>query len=217
MWGRGSPSSCAPQAHVLVYDAGPAFPTGRDAGDLAVLPYLRHRGVRHVDALVISHGDLDHRGGVDSVLAGMPVARVLAGPSVGPLSRPRSPCWRGQRWTWDGVEFELLHPAHSARASDNDSSCVLLIRSGAGSVLLAGDVEAVAESEIVASGLPRTAVGRRASSRQPHVFHCAVRRATSRPELALVSAGYRNRWGLPRPEVVERWRDAGARVAHDCG
>ena len=209
--GQGLAVVVRTEAHVLVYDAGPAFPTGRDAGDLAVLPYLRHRGVRHVDALVVSHGDLDHRGGVDSVLAAMPVARVLAGPSVGPLLRPRSPCWRGQRWTWDGVEFELLHPAPSARASDNDSSCVLLIRSGAGSVLLAGDVEAVAESEIVASGLPRTAAvvvphhGSRTSSTATFVGEL-------RPEIALISAGYRNRWGLPRREVVERWRAAGARV-----
>ena len=209
--GQGLAVVVRTQAHVLVYDAGPAFPSGRDAGELAVLPYLRYRGVRHVDALVVSHGDLDHRGGANSVLAAMPVARVLAGPSVGPLLRPRSPCWRGQRWTWDGVEFEMLHPVRASRASDNDSSCVLLIHSAAGTVLLAGDVEAVAESEIVASGLPRvTAVvvphhGSRTSSTATFV-------AESRPAIALISAGYRNRWGLPRREVVERWAAAGARV-----
>jgi competence protein ComEC len=209
--GQGLAVVVRTQAHVLVYDAGPAFPSGRDAGELAVLPYLRHRGVRHLDALVISHGDLDHRGGANSVLAGVPAAHVLAGPSVGLLSRSHAPCRRGQRWNWDGVEFELLHPVHSARASDNDSSCVLLVRSGAGSVLLAGDVEAIAESEIVDGGLsPMTVVvvphhGSRTSSSARFV-------AAARPALALVSAGYRNRWGLPRHDVVERWRVAGARV-----
>jgi competence protein ComEC len=109
------------------------------------------------------------------------------------------------------VEFEVLHPAHSARASDNDSSCVLLVRSRAGSVLLAGDVEAIAESEIVDVGLsPATVVvvphhGSRTSSSAPFV-------AAARPVLALVSAGYRNRWGMPRREVVDRWRAAGAHV-----
>jgi competence protein ComEC len=209
--GQGLAVVVRTQAHVLVYDAGPAFPTGRDAGELAVLPYLRYYGVRQVDAFVISHGDLDHRGGANSVLAGVRVTSVLAGPSVGPLARPRERCRRGQRWTWDGVEFEMLHPAGSAHPSDNDSSCVLRIYSSAGSVLLAGDVEAVAESEIVGSGLPRTTVvavphhGSRTSSTKPFV-------AAARPALALVSAGYRNRWGLPRREVAERWRDAGARV-----
>lgn len=209
--GQGLAVIVRTQTHVLVYDAGPAFPTGRDAGELAVLPYLRYYGVRHVDALVISHGDLDHRGGANSVLAGVAVAHVLAGPSVGPLARPRDPCRRGQRWIWDGVRFEMLHPARSARVSDNDSSCVLRIDSSAGSVLLAGDVEAVAESEIVDGGLPRTTVvvvphhGSRTSSTAPFV-------AAAHPALALVSAGYRNRWGLPRREIAERWRAAGARV-----
>lgn len=105
----------------------------------------------------------------------------------------------------------MLHPAHAAGASDNDSSCVLRVQSPAGSVLLAGDVEAVAESEIVDSGLTRTTLvvvphhGSRTSSTAPFV-------AAARPALALVSAGYRNRWGLPRHEIAERWRAAGARV-----
>jgi len=210
--GQGLAVVVRTDAHVLLYDAGPAFPSSRDAGELAVLPYLRNRGVRHLDALVVSHGDLDHRGGVNSVLAAMPVATILAGPSVRELSRPRLPCRRGQRWTWDGVQFEMLHPARSgAAASDNDSSCVLLVHSGAGSVLLAGDVEEAAESALVSSGLPRVTTvvvphhGSRTSSTAPFV-------AASRPALALVSAGYRNRWELPRTEVVERWRAAGARM-----
>jgi competence protein ComEC len=197
--------------HVLLYDAGPAFPTGRDAGELAVLPYLRSQGVRRLDALVVSHGDLDHRGGVNSVLAGLPVAQILAGPSVGLLPQASSRCERGQRWTWDGVQFEVLHPAQREPESDNDSSCVLLVRSRAGSALLAGDVEEAAESALVAGGLARvTAVvvphhGSRTSSTAPFV-------AASHPSLALVSAGYRNRWGLPRREIAERWRAAGARL-----
>jgi competence protein ComEC len=209
--GQGLAVVVRTQTHALVYDAGPAFPAGRDAGELAVMPYLRHRGVRRLDALVVSHGDLDHRGGANTVLAGLPVASVLAGPSVGPLSRPREPCRRGQRWTWDGVQFETLHPARSARTSDNDSSCVLLVRSAGGSALIAGDVEAAGESEIVDNGLSHATVvvvphhGSRTSSTDAFV-------AATRPALALVSAGYRNRWGLPRREVVERWRAAGARV-----
>jgi competence protein ComEC len=209
--GQGLAVVVRTQAHVLIYDTGPAFPTGRDAGELAVLPYLHYYGVRQVDALVLSHGDLDHRGGANTVLSGVPVARVLAGPSVGPLARPRERCRRGQRWAWDDVQFAMLHPAHAAGASDNDSSCVLRVQSPAGSVLLAGDVEAVAESEIVDSGLTRTTLvvvphhGSRTSSTAPFV-------AAARPALALVSAGYRNRWGLPRHEIAERWRAAGARV-----
>ena len=72
-------------------------------------------------------------------------------------------------------------------------------------------MEAAAESEIVDGGLSPASVvvvphhGSRTSSTATFV-------AAARPELALVSAGYRNRWGLPRREVVDRWRGAGAQV-----
>ena len=210
--GQGLAVVVRTHTHVLVYDAGPAFPTGRDAGELAVLPYLRNRGVRRVDTLVVSHGDLDHRGGVNSVLAGVPVAQVADG-AVGRTivaSRARH-AGAASAGRGTACSSRCLHPEHFGRASDNDSSCVLLVRSGAGSVLLAGDVEAAAESELVGGGLPRATVvvvphhGSRTSSTATFV-------AASRPTLALVSAGYRNRWGLPRHEVVERWRAAGARV-----
>lgn len=208
--GQGLAVVVRTHAHALVYDTGPAFQTGSDAAQLAVLPYLHHRGVRQVDMLVISHGDLDHRGGMKSVLAAMPVMRVLAGPSVAELPPRALRCRRGQLWTWDGVQFEIFHPDRAARSSDNDSSCVLRIRGAAGSALLAGDIEQSAELAIT-SGLPRTEVvvvphhGSRTSSTAPFI-------AASRPELALVSAGYRNRWELPRRDVVERWRAAGAHL-----
>ena len=210
--GQGLAVVVRTQAHVLVYDAGPAFPSGRDAGELAVLPYLRHRGVRQLDALVISHGDLDHRGGANSVLAGLPVARVLAGPSVGRLSRPHAPCRRGQRWTWDGVEFEVLHPAHSARAQRQrfvlrparaQRRRQRAARRGRGSAVPSRKSSTADLSPATVVVVPHH--GSRTSSSAPFV-------AAARPALALVSAGYRNRWGLPRREVVERWRAAGARV-----
>ena len=209
--GQGLAVVVRTQTHALVYDAGPAFPTGRDAGELAVLPYLRHRGVRQLDALVVSHGDLDHRGGANTVLAGLPVARVVAGPSVGSLSRPREPCRRGQRWTWDGVQFEvaasgalraherqrfIVRPARAQRRGQRAA------RRGRGSRCRVGNCrQRSAARDVVV--VPHH--GSRTSSTATFV-------AATRPAFALVSAGYRNRWGLPRREVVERWRAAGARV-----
>jgi competence protein ComEC len=209
--GQGLAAVIRTHQHTLLYDTGPAFQSGRDAAELAVLPYLHHRGARQIDMLIISHGDLDHRGGMRSVLGAMPVAQVLAGPSVTKLPPQSMLCQRGQSWTWDGVQFEILHPERAGRDSDNDSSCVLRVRAAGTSALLAGDIEAAAESAIIAHGLPRSDVvvvphhGSRTSSTAPFV-------AASSPELALISSGYRNRWGLPRREVVERWQGAAARV-----
>jgi competence protein ComEC len=202
--------------HALVYDAGPAFRNGRDAGEWAVLPYLHARGIRALDELVISHDDLDHRGGARSLAAGMSVTRVLAGPSVREGLTER--CARGQHWVWDAVAFEVLHPTAGASSSDNESSCVLRISSPAGSALLTGDIQAEGEAALVRAGVPRTDVvvvphhGSRTSSGAALV-------ASLGASHALISAGYRNRWNLPSEEVIERWRAGGARtyVTADSG
>ena len=213
--GQGLASVIQTRSHVLVYDTGPAFRSGRDTGELVLLPYLRSRGIRHVDLLMLSHDDLDHRGGVRSLLQGMPVHALLFGPSVRSVSRDagpaiRQPCRRGLQWTWDGVHFEVQHPVRSEAAGDNDSSCVLRVATSGGSVLLTGDIERDAEAELVAASLPPTDIvvvphhGSRSSSTPGFV-------AAVQARWAVISAGYRNRWGMPRPEVMQRWRDAGTR------
>jgi competence protein ComEC len=210
--GQGLAVVIRTHSHVLVYDTGPAFRSGRDAGELVVLPFLRSRGVRAIDRLVVSHGDLDHAGGMRSLLAGMRTRSVLAGASVeAPGVAQR--CVQGQRWVWDGVAFELLHPqAGRSSGSDNDGSCVLKVTGTGATALLTGDIEAQAEGDIVASRTIAAEIvtvahhGSRSSSTPVFV-------AATRAKVALVSAGYRNRWNFPRPEVMRRWRDAGAELA----
>lgn len=199
--------------HTLLYDAGPAFRSGRDTGELVVLPYARARGIRWLDRLVISHGDLDHTGGMHSVLGMIQTRSVLLGPSVNARESDAMRCAAGQRWQWDGVEFEVLHPLERSRAhSKNDSSCVLRVTGRGGAALLTGDIEAAAEAELLTRDLENVDVlaiphhGSRSSSTADFV-------ARTRPRLALVSAGYRNRWGFPKREVVERWQSVGATIA----
>ncbi len=197
--------------HALVYDTGPAFRSGRDAATLAVLPYLRARGIDEIDTLMVSHGDLDHRGGLESLLRGRRVGRLVLGRSVEFDGAQADVCTRGDAWTWDEVEFEVLHPGAERFVSDNDSSCVLRIASAAGTALLTGDIEASGEAALLEGELTETDVvvvphhGSRTSSSQAFV-------AALTPKIAIVSAGYRNRWGLPKADVVRRWRERGARV-----
>jgi competence protein ComEC len=210
--GQGLAAVVETRRHVLVYDAGPAFRSGGDAGRMSVEPYLRHRGLRRVDVLVASHDDLDHAGGADSVNRLTVVAhRVASGRALDPLGRVAL-CVRGDRWTWDGVIFEWLHPGPVRLPGDNDQSCVLRVQAGAHTLLLTGDIERTAESEILATNtigpvdvllVPHH--GSRTSSTSAFV-------AATRPQWALVPAGHRNRWGFPRPEVVRRWEAAGAEV-----
>jgi len=197
--------------HTLLFDAGPAFRTGFDAGEAIVVPYMRHIRRTRIDTLVISHGDLDHAGGADAVTGSLTVdQRRGAGTDA--------PCRAGQHWSWDGVDFRFLYP----RATDignsrnrNARSCVLRIASAAGSVLLTGDLEGAGERRLVERDAPAIGsdvlvVGHHGSdSSSSEAFVQAVS-----PRLALISAGWRNRWGFPAPAVVARLQDAGARIVN---
>jgi competence protein ComEC len=210
--GQGLAAVVETRRRVLVYDTGPAFRSGSDAGAMAVEPFLRHQGLRHVDVLVASHDDLDHAGGAASVAARVPVGRFVASGAALAGMGIVEPCRRGQRWTWDGVTFEWLHPGTARFDKDNDNSCVLRVTAGPHTVLLTGDIERQAEADLVAAGeiepedimtVPHH--GSRTSSTADLV-------AATRPRWALVPAGHRNRWGFPKPEVVARWQSAGAEV-----
>lgn len=185
--------------HTLLYDAGPAFEDGFDAGASIVAPFLLRQGVRDVDTLVVSHGDNDHAGGAAAVRRLLRVRREIGGDG--------EPCRAGTQWEWDGVRFALLHP-DAASWRDNDGSCVLRVQ-GPFSVLLPGDVEAEAEAHLAGPSLRADVLvaphhGSRTSSTPAFV-------AAVRPEVVVYSAGWRNPFRHPRPEVVARYAALGAR------
>ncbi|MDY6949026.1 MAG: DNA internalization-related competence protein ComEC/Rec2 [Pseudomonadota bacterium] len=213
--GQGLAAVVRTHSHVLVYDTGPAFQSGRSAAELAVLPFLRQHGVRTIDLLMVSHGDDDHSGGMPDVLAALPVRAISLGPSVDAAPPGKIQCERGQQWRWDGVTFTVLHPGSSSGAQararrGNDSSCVLHIGGDGGTALLTGDIEAGAERELLDHGLAPVNVvvaphhGSDTSSSRQFV-------GALRPDVTIFSTGYRNRWNFPRPDVVQRWRSEGAR------
>jgi competence protein ComEC len=192
---------------VVVYDTGPAYRGGGSAAERVVIPYLRAQGISRIDKVIVSHADLDHIGGLPAIRSSLHVAEVwLSGPDHGERR-----CRRGLRWSYDGIDFSFLHPSANANER-NDGSCVLLVEAACYSVLLTGDIETVAENELVRAGLLRPVDvvtvphhGSRTSSSTPFVERL-------RPGYAVVSAGFANRWGFPKQDVVERWRDQGAEV-----
>ncbi len=225
--GQGNAVIVRTAAHTLVYDAGPRFGSESDAGHRVLVPLLRALDER-VDTLVLSHRDADHVGGAPAVLAMQPQASVLSSIEDGnelQALRPAQRCAAGQRWVWEGVSFELLHPQDSDYAvpgKSNAMSCVLRISNGAQTALLAGDIEQPQEARLVAAhggdGRLRADVllvphhGSKTSSSA--AFLDAVQ-----PGLALVQAGYRNRYGHPALAVLERYGERGIRVVESarCG
>jgi competence protein ComEC len=199
--GQGAAVVVRTARHTLLYDAGPAFEDGFDAGASVVAPFLLGEGIRAIDLLLLSHGDNDHAGGVASVRGRLEVRRELG-------TRGGAPCAAGQSWEWDGVRFEVLHPAGPGW-DGNDASCVLRVE-GSYSVLLPGDVEAGAERALVAAGVRHADVlftphhGSRTSSTDAFV-------AAVHPTVVIHSAGWRHHFRHPRPEVVARYASIGAR------
>lgn len=192
--------------HRLLYDAGPVSRSGFDAGAELLVPVLARRPDAGLDLLIVGHGHSDHAGGAPAVLDAYPGAHVLRGPDVDALEG--EVCRAGQRWDWDGVEFAILHPPPGFAPRGNDSSCVLRVSTPRHRVLLTGDIERRAEAGLPAAELEADVVvvphhGSATSSTAP--FAAAVA-----PELAIVSAGFDNRWGFPRPEVRSRWASVGA-------
>lgn len=207
--GQGLAVAVQTPAALLLYDTGLAWRSGGTAAERVILPFLAARGLRGIDYLVVSHADLDHRGGAGFLREQLPLGEVLAGEPIPGLAARG--CRRGMRWRSGAVRFEILHPPAPGSRAGNDASCVLRVSVGRYGLLLTGDIEAQTEVELLQSTMPLEAEvvvvphhGSLTSSSPPFVDSVA-------PAVAVVSAGYGNRWGLPRPRVRARWESAGAR------
>ena len=215
--------------HSLVYDTGSKFNTGQykthglassllanDLLDTAILPSLHYYGVEHPDKVIISHDNRDHSGG----LAGL-VARGLVTDLYAPVSLlsqffylipKKNTCVKGMEWVWDQVQFRVIHPDINTRYKKiNNTSCVIHISSPYGSILLTGDIEAYAEKQLIhhALALPIQSQvlvvphhGSKTSSTPDFI-------AAVNPDYAVVSAGYKNRFKHPHPQISKRYERQG--------
>ncbi len=230
--GQGTAVIVRTATRSLLYDTGPRQGSDSDAGQRVLLPLLRALGDRP-DRVVVSHRDTDHIGGAASVMAQHADAGLFSSIEHGhPLAvqHRHTRCLAGQRWPLDGVAFEFLHP----RAADyglrpgapNTISCVLRITAAPGpggaaaSALLTGDIERAQELSLVAT------LGEALRADFLLVPHHGSKTSSSetfldavQPRLALVQAGYRNRYGHPAEPVMARYALRGIPVASTpaCG
>ena len=218
----------SPGGRWILVDTGPRTQSF-DAGERRILPYLEQRGVESLEVLILTHPDMDHVGGAASLLARIPVGRVL-GPGV-PAGTgvfvdalesaqdagvPWSSIQAGDSLNLDGMALRVLAPERGREDREsgdpNALSVVLELRFGAFYALLTGDAPAASEREflprILSTRITALKVGHHgsATSTSPALV------LKTRPELALVSVGRRNRFGHPAPDVVGRLRKVGARV-----
>lgn len=221
--GQGTTAIVQTANHTLVYDTGPRWTDSADAGSRLIAPYLRGSGAGRIHGLVVSHLDIDHSGGARSLLNMLPVDWMLTSvfneADIVTVARSRSvtpiACIRGQSWQWDGVRFEVLHPEADsyleAKLKTNDRSCVIKVSSAQFSALLTADIEALSERALVERYADQSTMLRSDVLLMPH--HGSLTSSTPAfidavaPKLALINAGYRNRFGHPRDAVLARYRE----------
>jgi len=216
--GQGMALLVETAGHRLLYDTGPAYAPGANGGNRVILPYLRMRGIGRLDGMVVSHGDADHSGGALALLDELRVGWLASSlapqhPAVRAAAR-HVRCAAGQHWEWDGIRFEMLHPAPGSYDDPglkaNARSCVLRIDNGRRAVLLAGDIEAAQEAALLerAPGALRADMllaphhGSGTSS-TPAFLHAV------RPSVGIFQVGWRNRYRHPKREVYERYGELG--------
>ncbi|MCX5538511.1 DNA internalization-related competence protein ComEC/Rec2 [Paraburkholderia sp. CNPSo 3076] len=222
--GQGTSVLVETARHRLLFDAGPG-PESTQAGERIVVPYLQAHGIGRLDALMISHDDSDHSGGAQAVLdavdVGTFVAGILPAHPLWASARTKSAqivqCAAGQRWQWDGVDFEVLWPDPGPLAGKpNAHCCVLRVTTAASAVsdaqdgpisaLLAADIEAGDERTLVARDPVRLRSqvlvvphhGSRSSSTEPFLDSVW-------PLVAIFQVGYLNRFHHPHPGVYARY------------
>lgn len=214
--GQGLAAVVQTARHTLVFDTGPRFSATFDTGDAVIVPFLRQQHVQVIDTLLVSHSDMDHIGGAQSLLSSMPVTRILS--SVPALLRngQDSVCVAGQEWTWDQVGFRVLYPSAlelKEAAADNARSCVLQIHTATQQILLTGDIEQDAEQKLV------DRFGEKLRSTVLVIPHHGSKTSSSpvfldvvNPQIALIPAGWRNRFGFPAVSVLQRLRQRNLQI-----
>ena len=219
--GQGLAVAAQTRHHTLLYDAGPDFSDDADSGNRILIPALRALGINRLDGLMLTHDDSDHTGGAASVMQDMPIGWLSSSlPDGHALLQPVADirrCSDGQSWQWDGISFEILHPDAASYAAanirDNNRGCVLRISAGDQHILLTADIEKESEQQLLkehADELPAALLvvphhGSKSSSTDGFVSAVS-------PDHAVFTVGYRNSFGHPKREIVQRYADNGAQL-----
>lgn len=212
--GQGTSVLIKTKNHNLLYDTGT-----KKAGKMSVEPLLKVKNIKYLDRVVISHWDLDHSGGLDSIAKTRSIGALVASTKRHGVDNL---CRSGEKWVWDGVNFEFLYPSSKdieGIKKENNKSCVLRVSTDKSAFTLFGDVDKNVESKVIES----------ITNKEDEVVllaHHGSRTSTSRsllyglnPSYAFISHGRNNRYGHPHAEVVESLLLKNVRMlaTGDCG
>lgn len=214
--GMGTSIVIRTRNHSLVYDFGPGNDRGYSLGKWVLMPYLSSLGIPGPERIIISHADQDHVGGLYAIQSRLQYQRVYSGtpekvkarfPDLGNVLD----CHQQPPWRWDGVEFEFLSAGVKQTHSENNRSCVLRIKSDGHTLLVSGDIESAQEQRLVQSNAEQLQAQILIAPHHGSLTSSSARfiRAVNAKNV-IFTAGYLNRWGFPRAEVIQRYSAMGA-------
>jgi len=201
--------------YVLLYDTGAHYADQASVATSSVIPYLKKEGITTIDAVMISHFDNDHVGGLNDILKAFKVKHLYTPPSKQYKALASwQRCQKGLHWQWGTATFNTLFPKkHEPSKKRNNLSCVLMVHFGVHAIILPGDIEKSAEHALVAQEghhlkadvliVPHHGSATSSSWRFLQAVH---------PKVAIISSGYRNRFHFPSQKVLARYRLLGAHV-----
>ncbi|MGZ3405420.1 MAG: DNA internalization-related competence protein ComEC/Rec2 [Polyangia bacterium] len=219
-----------PHGRVLIVDGGGSFDPRFDPGQQLIAPFLWRRGIRRIDLIVLSHPHPDHANGLATLVEQFPVGEVWTNGQeteqpgtvalIAAAARRQVAVTTARSIELGGATLQPLWPYDENGApgvdtarGENDNSLVVAVGWRGRSLLFAGDLEAEGETALLARAGPSL---RADVVKVPHhgskTSSTAELVAATRPSVAVISVGERNRWGFPNAGVVARWRGAGARV-----
>ncbi len=217
--GQGLSVLLTARDYQVVYDTGPGNGlAGGDGWDMVagtIQPMIKATG-RSPNLVIASHADLDHAGGLARLRTVYPDSDYMA--NLPAANTGIQPCVAPDTWAAGHLQFSILHPSTGLPYLGNDSSCVVSVTGPGLSLLLSGDISHTVEKRLVETGLEPHKIltvphhGSATSSSQS--FLDAVS-----PSLALISAGFNNRFDFPRDDVIGRYSEANTRTPNtaDCG
>lgn len=186
-----------------------------DVGKDVVVPYLKSKGIRTIDKLILTHGDTDHIGGAPAIIEEMKVKNIIL-PKSAELSElekaillkaknKKIPYYftkAGDRWTDGKVNFQVLSPQPGMESERNNGSIVLFTKIGGLTWLFTGDLEESGEEKLISRyhnlKIDVLKVGHHGSkSSTSSSFLDRIE-----PKLAVISAGRNNRYGHPNKEIL---------------
>jgi len=214
-----------PRGKVMVIDGGGFARSRFDVGERVIAPYLWSRKILRIDYLVASHGDWDHQGGLHYLARAFAPRELWI--SRSPKGRMRLARLEQEVRREGGIvrrlaageaaaavgalDVDCLHPPPQGDLSANDSSLVLRLRLGRTSILFTGDVEAPAEAVLTQGPTPEPVTVLKVPHHGSATSSGEGLLRWARPEIAVVSVGSGNGYGLPHPSVLRRYERFGAR------